>query len=369
MVSEKKLQKISRIIINTNLCVKEKEVVLIYCGPNSLKFAEYLAFEAAKIGAQPTIVYGSDELSLKIYEAINPKFLKNWPRLGDALSRLVDVKIVIDDTNPFLANKLPQWKVEIRRKTVKPIRDREERREKRKELKAALIGFPTKEIAKVLKISHEKLDKIFWDAMDVNYSKIYEYNKNLIRKLKNANKIKIFGEKTELEFSVKKRKFINACGLIDRRGEFGYINLPEGEVFCPPVENSVNGEIYFDLPCMWHYGKRVSGVWFKFKNGKLVKYKIEEGKENFEEVFKNTSGDKDKIGEFAIGTNPKAKPTGGLVIVDEKVKGTIHLALGHNKHFGGKNDSTLHWDFFKNMKHGEIYVDDELLMKNGKILE
>jgi len=361
------LEKIAKKIIRVNLGVKEKDVMLISCGPKSLKFAEALAFEAAKIGAQPTIHYGSDELAFKIYKVIKPKFLRNWPKLADALSKLVDVKIVIDETNPFIARQLPQKKIEIRRKTVKPIKEREERRQMRKEMKAALIGFPTEETAKAMKIPFKKLNKIFWDAMSINYQKLYDYNKKIIRKLKGADKINVIGKETDLTFSVKGREFINSCGIIAKE-KIAYINLPEGEIFCAPVENSVNGEIYFDLPCMWHYGKQVEGVWFKFKNGKLVDYQIEKGEKNFEDVFKHASGDKDKIGEFAIGTNPKAKPTGGMIIVDEKVRGTIHLALGHNKHFGGKNDSTLHWDFFKDMRKGEIYVDGKLLMKNGKIV-
>ncbi|MEM5829417.1 MAG: aminopeptidase [Candidatus Aenigmatarchaeota archaeon] len=368
MLSEKEMQKIAKSVININLAVKEKEVTLISCGPKSLKFAEALALEAAKVGAQPTITYGSDELNFKIYKVIKIKYLKQWPKLADALSRLVDAKIVIDDTNPFIARKLPQYKIEIRRKTVKPIKEIEERRQKKKEMKAALIGFPTEEIAEALEIPFKKLEKIFWDAMKADYEKIYEYNKKIIQKLKNANNIRVIGERTDLEFSVKGRKFINACGLVTKKGEIGYVNLPDGEVFCPPVENSVNGEIYFDLPCMWHYGKQVEGVWFKFEKGRVVDYEIEKGKENFEDVFKHASGDKDKIGEFAIGTNPRAKSTGGMTIVDEKIRGTIHFALGHNKHFGGKNDSTIHWDFFKDMRHGEVYVDGKLLMKNGKIV-
>jgi len=368
MLSEKELQRIARTIIHLNLGVKEKDIVTISAGPESLKLAEALAFEAARIGAQQSINYGSDELSLKIYKAINPKFLKNWPKLADVLSKLVDVSIVIDDSNPFLARQLPQKKIEIRRKTIKPIRNREEERQRKKEMRAVLLGFPTPEDAKAMKIPFGKLEKIFWDAMNVDYTKLYKYNKKLIQKLRGRNKIKIVGERTNLTFSVKGRKFINSSGVI-ANDKFGYINLPDGEVFVPPVENSVNGEIYFDLPCMWHYGMQVEGVWFKFKKGKLIDYKIERGEKNFENVFKNASGDKNKIGEFAIGTNPRARTTGGMIIVDEKVRGTIHMALGHNKHFGGKNDSTLHWDFFKTMGKGSrLYVDKKLIMKDGKLL-
>jgi len=185
--------------------------------------------------------------------------------------------------------------------------------------------------------------------------------------LKNARKIKIVGERTNLEFSVKNRKFINACGIVAKKGEIGYLNLPDGEVFTAPVENSANGEIYFDLPCMYHYGKQVKGVWFKFRRGKVVKYKIEKGLKNFEDVIKNASGKKTTIAELGIGTNPKAKITGGMIIVDEKVRGTIHIAIGDNKLFGGRNDATIHWDFFKDMKNGELYADKKLIMKNGRL--
>lgn len=366
MLSEKEMQRIARTIVNVNLGIKEKDIVIIDAGPKSLKLAEALAFEAARIGAQPHIGYGSDELALKIYKTINPKFLRNWPKLADVLSKIVDVDIHIDESNPFLARQLPQKKIEIRRKTVKPIRRREEERWRKKDMKAALIGFPTSETAKAMKIPFNKLNKIFWNAMKSDYQKIYQFNVALIRKLSGAKTIKIIGEETNLSFSIKGRKFINACGIVEKKEEMGYINLPDGEVFTPPVENSVKGEIYFDLPCLYHYGKQVEGVYFKFKNGRLVKYDVEKGLKAFEDVYNNASGDKNKIGELGIGTNPRAKITGGMIIVDEKVRGTIHMAIGHNKHFGGKNDSTIHWDFFKDMrKNGKLYADNRLIINDG----
>jgi len=367
MISEKEMQNIAKAIIGTNLGVKEKDIVTISTGPQSVEFAEALAYEATMKGGQSTITYGSDELALKIYKDINPKFLKNWPKLADVLSKLVDVSIVIDDSNPFIARLLPQKKIEIRRKVVKPIRALEEERQLKKEMRAALIGFPTKENAKAMKVPFSKLSKIFWDTMKVDYEKMYQFNSKLIGKLSKAKTIKIVGEETDLSFSIKGRKFFNACGVVEKKGEMGYLNLPDGEVFLPPVENSVNGEIYFDLPCMYHYGKQVEGVHFKFKNGILTDYDIEKGLKSFEDIYKNASGDKNKIGELGIGTNPKARLTGGMIIVDEKVKGTIHMAIGHNKHFGGKNDATIHWDFFKNMKKrgSRLYADERVIMKDG----
>ncbi|MEM7825846.1 MAG: aminopeptidase, partial [Candidatus Aenigmatarchaeota archaeon] len=139
MVSLEEFQKIARTIVKVNLAIKERDITLINAGPKSLKFAEALALEASKVGAQPAIFYGSDELALKTYNSIKIKYLKNFPRLADVLSRVADVEIIIDDTNPFVARQLPQKKVEIRRKVTKPIRDRKEKREMKKELKTALV--------------------------------------------------------------------------------------------------------------------------------------------------------------------------------------------------------------------------------------
>lgn len=368
MVSQKKMQKVAKRIVNTNFGIRQKDVVIISCGPNSLKFAEALAYECAIKGAQPMITYGSDKLSLKIYKKIKPEFLKFKPKLGYAHLDVVNVEMNIDDSNPFVARRLPQKKIEIRRKTVKPLRRLREKKLKRKALKSALVGFPTKENAWAMKIPFKKLDKIFWDTMDVDFNKLYRFNERLIKKLKGVRKIRIIGDKTNLEFSVRGRKFLNDCGIVARE-KIGYMNLPAGEVFTAPVETSANGHIYFDLPCMYHYGKQVEGVWFRFKNGKVVEYKINKGKKNFEDVIKNASGAKTTIAELGIGTNPHAKPTGGMIIVDEKLLGTIHIAIGQNKLYGGVNEATIHWDFFKTMGRGSrLYADKKLIMKDGKFV-
>jgi len=304
MISDSRLQKIARKIVRVNMNIKEKDLTIIDAAPNSLKFAEALAYEAAIIGAQPSITYGSDELSLKIFRNINPRYLRNWPKLADTLSKIKDAEIIIDDSNPFIERLIPQKKVEIRRKATKPIRDFLDKRIVKKNVKIALIGFPNPHTARALGISFKKLSRIFWDTLDVDYNRLYEYNKFFVKQLSGKDKVHITGKDTDLELSVKGRKIISACGLW-KKEVFGYLNLPDGEVFTAPVENSVNGEIYFDLPCMGHYGKQVEGVWFKFKDGKLVEYDVDKGLEAFEDLYKNASGDKNRIGELGIGTNPE----------------------------------------------------------------
>jgi aminopeptidase len=367
MISRSQLQKISRNIIRKSMYVKPKEAVVISAGPDSLGFAEKLAYEAAIIGANPTITYGSDKLSLKIYNDINTKYLKTIPKLSKIFAKKIDVQIVLDDSDPFIASKLPQKKVQIRMKAFKPIRKIRDKRVANKTIKSVLLGYPTKETAKFLGLSFKRLSKIFWKTLSTDPSRLLKINNRIISKLKNADKLRIVGKKTDIELSVKGREPLNDCGLWEK-DKIGYLNLPAGEVFYAPVETSANGKIYFDLPCLWHFGKKVEGVWFKFENGKVVDYKINKGRKNFEDVMKHATGDKYRIAELGIGTNPNAEFTGGMTIVDEKIMRTIHMAIGWNKGYGGKNDSTIHWDFFKNMKRGKMFADGKMIMKNGRFL-
>jgi len=366
MPLSEKLQRIARNIIRVNMSVKERESVIISAGPNSLDFAEALVFEASKVGAYSSINYGSDRLALKIYKTASEKYLKHYSNLSEILAKKVDVEIMLDDSDPFMERQMPQNKIEIRRKATKPLREIKDRRSKEKTIKSVLIGFPTKETAISMKIPFAKLNKIFWGTMDVDYQKLHAANKALARKLAGKKWIRVIGDGTDIKLSIKGRPPILDSGLWTKE-RLGYLNLPAGEVFYAPVEKSVKGEIYFDLPNL-HYGMQIQGVWWKFKHGKLVDYSVDRGLKAFEDVYKNASGDKNRIGEFAIGTNPKARTTGGMIIVDEKVRKTIHMAIGHNKHFGGRNDATIHWDFFKTMKDAEMYADKRLIMKNGVLV-
>ena len=367
MISDSQLQKTARNIIRKSMFVKEKEAVIISTGPQALEFAEKLAYEAAIIGANPTINYGSDKLNLKIYKDIDVKYLKSIPKLSRIITKKVDVQLVIDDGNPFLESQLPLDKVKVRTKAFKPIRKIMDKRIVTKSIKRALIGFPTKEKAKYMGISYSKLSRIFWKTLCTSPNVLLRNNKKIMKNLKNVDKIRIVGKKTDLEFSVKGREPISDCALWEK-DKLGYLNLPGGEVFFAPVETSANGEIYFDLPCVYGFGKRVEGVWFKFKDGKVVDYKIDKGQKNFEDVMKHATGEKYRIAELGIGSNPNAKPTGGMTIIDEKVMGTIHIAIGWNRGYGGKNDSSVHWDLYKTMKTGKMFADGKIVMKKGKFI-
>ena len=197
-------------------------------------------------------------------------------------------------------------------------------------------------------------------ALNVDFNIIKQYNRQLISKLKNKNKINITTKKgANIEFYAKGRKWIGDDGIYTRKGAFG--NLPAGEVFIAPLENKSNGTIIADAS-VGGLGKVDKSIKIIVKNGFIEN--IEGGKIAYllkkllkNKLYKN-------VAELGIGTNYKAKITGN-VLEDEKVAGTCHVAFGNNKHFGGKVDVPFHVDVV--IKNPTIYADGVLVMKNGKI--
>ncbi|GAG12347.1 unnamed protein product, partial [marine sediment metagenome] len=190
-----------------------------------------------------------------------------------------------------------------------------------------------------------------WKKIDKHQQKICEF-------LNQVSTIHILGENTDLLLKVKNRKWINCSGKL---------NMPDGEVFTGPLENSANGTIRFTYPGIVS-GREVEDITLTFKDGKVVKATAAKGDELLQQMLKIEGVD--RIGEVAIGTNYRITQFSKNMLFDEKMGGTIHMALGASyPESGGLNKSAIHWDMVKDMKkEAEIYADNKLFYKNGKFL-
>jgi aminopeptidase len=190
------------------------------------------------------------------------------------------------------------------------------------------------------------------------WERIHEQQEKNCRFLNKAGEIRIVGEDTELTLSVKSRKWINCDGKL---------NMPDGELGTSPVENSANGRIRFTYPGIYS-SKEVEDIDLTFKDGKVVKASAARGGELLKEILKIEGAD--RVGEVAIGTNYGITKFTKNILFDEKIGGTIHMALGNSYSVaGGLNKSAIHWDILKDMKKdGEIYADNKLFYKDGKFL-
>lgn len=176
--------------------------------------------------------------------------------------------------------------------------------------------------------------------------------------LNKADKIQYLGPHIDISFSVKGRTWINSDGRA---------NMPSGEVFSAPIEDTVNGQVHFSYPTIY-MGKDVVGISLEVKNGEVVAWNAEQGKDVLDKVFAIEGAR--KWGEVAIGTNYNIQRTSRNILFDEKIGGSIHMAVGQSyKQCGGKNESTVHWDMITDMKNGgQILADGVKIYENGNFL-
>ena len=143
--------------------------------------------------------------------------------------------------------------------------------------------------------------------------------------------------------------------------------MPSGEVFTSPVEDSVSGQIYFSYPSIM-MNEEVSGVYLNVEQGEIVKWSAEKGQQVLDKVFQIPGAR--RFGEAAVATNKNIQRATKNILFDEKIGGTIHMAVGQSYlQAGGKNTSSIHWDLITDMKQGgEIIADGILVYQNGEFL-
>jgi aminopeptidase len=177
--------------------------------------------------------------------------------------------------------------------------------------------------------------------------------------IEGREEVVIEGPGTSLKLNVAGRHFKPADGKY---------NLPDGEFFTGPVEDSAEGEITFHLPTSYT-GREVAGVRFRFEGGKVVDATAERGEEFLHSVLDTDEGAR-RLGELGIGTNFGITDGTGEILLDEKIGGTVHLAIGASyPETGGVNESAVHWDMICDLRRGgSITVDGEVLQRDGRFV-
>jgi aminopeptidase len=180
---------------------------------------------------------------------------------------------------------------------------------------------------------------------------------SLVERLSRADEVHIKGPGTDLKLSVKGRKWENSAG---KR------NMPCGEVFTGPVESSAEGVITYDIPSAVN-GVEVRNIRLRFEQGKVVEAHAEKGDDLLQAQLAADPGAR-YLGELGIGTNYQIQRPSMSILYDEKIGGTVHLALGQSyASTGGVNESAIHWDMITDLRGGgAIYLDGELFQEDGQ---
>ena len=189
-----------------------------------------------------------------------------------------------------------------------------------------------------------------WKALSAMQQKLVDY-------LAGKKDVRVQGPNVDLTLSIDGRTFVNSDG---KR------NMPSGEIYTGPVEDSVNGWIRYTFPAI-HNGREVDGITLKFEDGKVVDATATKNEDYLLTVLDTDKGAR-YLGEFAIGTNMGIQRFTRSILYDEKIGGTMHMAVGASyPETGGLNKSAVHWDMICDMRDGgQIHIDDELFYDSGQ---
>lgn len=351
-------QRLAEQIINYSLKVKSGERVLIQYSDCDNEFLELLQKEVFKLKAYPffkeinravqknTLMYGNENLyedmvrfDRELYDSMDAIAL-----IGGANNIYEYSSVSADQKTKF--DKIYTQKIHFDIRVKK---------------RWVLLRYPTPSFAQLSGMGTKEFEKYFFDVCGMNYEKMDIASQKLKSLMERTDKVRIVAPNTNLEFSIKGLPAI-ICS--------GQCNLPDGEVYTAPVKNSINGEITFNVPAM-NGGFKFENIWLKFKDGKVVDFNCNNNDE-FRKLLDLDEGSR-YVGEFALGINPYVTKSMNDILFDEKMCGSLHMALGCSyDDCDNTNKSVLHWDLILNQTEvcggGEIWFDNVKIRENGKFI-
>jgi len=199
-----------------------------------------------------------------------------------------------------------------------------------------------------------KLDR---DDPAAAWRELREEQQRLIDWLDGRKEVHLAGPDTDLRLSIEGRTWVNSDG---RR------NFPSGEIFTSPLENSVNGHIRFSFPVVTA-GRQIEDIRLRFEDGRVVEASAAKNEAYLIETLDTDEGAR-YLGEFAFGTNFDIERFSKIILFDEKIGGTVHMAVGRGyPETGSTNESAIHWDMICDLRQGgQVTVDGELFQKDGR---
>ena len=256
-------------------------------------------------------------------------------------------------------------RTQMRSETLAPVHKNYFERTADRRLRRNLCQWPTDASAQEAGMSLHEYEafvfgacKLFHDDPMAAWIQVRNNQQRIVDHLNACSTIRYVSDGTDIQFSTHGRTWINSDGQT---------NMPSGEVYTSPVEDSVQGTVYFSYPCLYQ-GTEVEGVTLSVKNGYIEHWSAHRGQDFLDEIFQIPGAR--RFGEAAVGTNYDIQRMTKNILFDEKIGGSIHLAIGQSYlQTGGKNESSVPWDMITDMtRGGEIWADGVVIYRNGMFL-
>jgi len=354
MPTDLRTQKLAKLIVNYSVFVKPNENVVISGSSEAQEFIIALYKEVLLKGGHPILKITFPGLSPFFYKYAKEHQINKFPDHLDYTVKKAQKYIGIDtESNTRELTNINPKKITAREKIVHSISDYVVNQKDK--IRRCTVGFPCSALAQEAEMSLTDYENFVFNACLQDWQKIGKKMDKILSKFKKGNKVHLIGENVDLKMDIHGK-----LAVADKGEE----NMPGGEIFMAPVRESLNGWIKFDYPAI-RDGKEVTDVFLVFKNGKVIQATSSKNQDFLIEMLK-TDANSSYVGELGIGLNPEINKFTKNLLFDEKINGTIHLALGMAyKENGGGNDSAIHWDIVKDMKKGKIILDSKVIQDKG----
>jgi aminopeptidase len=359
-------EKYAKLLVHHSLELKKDDKLLIMSSYLAEELLKEVFREALWTGAYPELQIGLNGTDKIFYDFAGEEQLKYVsPTIRYAFE---NYEAILAVRAPFNLKELENIDP-TRKKTVSmgraDINKTMMRRAAEGTLNWNLCVFPTDAAAQECGMSRSEYEEFVYSACFLNeddpIAKWQEFEREqqrVVNYLTGKTNIRYVGRDIDISFSTKGRKWIS---------EAGKKNMPCGEVFTSPVEDSVNGKVRFSYPG-FYLGQEIEDITLEVKDGVVIKWDAKKGKALLDKIMEIAGAN--RFGEAAAGTNTGIKKFTKNMLFDEKLAGTIHMALGQSiLETGGKNESAIHWDMLADMNNGgEIYADGVLIYKNSRFI-
>lgn len=351
-------QELAHNLVNYSCRVKENEKVLVTYSECPNTFIELLIEEIAKVGGIPVVFRMDKKIKRRLLLNSTADAFKYYTEIVSPIMNSVDAVILIGgSSNDFELSDVPDETQTLYSKLyVEPVHF-----EIRCNKKWALLRYPTPAFAQNSGLSTEKFSEFFFNVCSLDYASLDKKMDPLKELMEKTNKVHIETPTTNLTFSIQGLPAIKCSGQC---------NIPDGECYTAPVKSSINGYITFNTPAIDN-GIEFNNIRLEFKDGKIVSHNCNEP-EKFASILDTDCGSR-YMGEFSFGLNPYCVKSVKDILFDEKMSGSIHMAIGssYDDCFNG-NKSAVHLDlilsFLPENGGGKIFFDDQLIYEDGKFL-
>jgi aminopeptidase len=360
---DERLEKLARVLVDYSVEAREGEQVVVFGEVGAEPLIKAIYARLLQVGAVPVLQLQLPGMQEFFFEHAQDIHYEVIPSIRRFVAEEADAEIGIKapSNTRALANVDPA-KQQALAGLNRPLSEIMLQKNR-----WMLTLFPTAALAQEANMGLAEYEDFAFSAMGLDRDDPVRYwqeksneQARLKERLEEARELRIVGPGTDLTLSVEGRTFVNSAG---RR------NMPCGEVFTGPIEDSADGHVTFGVPAAIG-GREVAGARLRFEGGKVVESGAEKGGEYLESLLDTDAGAR-YLGEVGIGTNYNIGRASGNVLFDEKLGGTVHLAIGRSyMETGGLNDSSVHTDLVCDLREGgELYADGELIQKDGRFLD